>query len=123
MKSGRVSRNGTGEYRFRLRNLGHRPRARRVSRLADPSLMSWLAFSCSHFLLLNSTQRQFSFSFRTRFPRDLSVPPRLHNAPLQSGAIPSFRDQVARTSPVPCFADAVKHPKIRKQIIMFSTES
>ena len=58
------------------------------------------------------------FSFRPRFPRELSVPQRLRNARLQSGAVPSFREQVARTNPVPCFADAVKHPEIGKHIIV-----
>ncbi|KAN0115620.1 hypothetical protein V8E52_006739 [Russula decolorans] len=79
--------------------------------------MSWLASSRSYFLLLNSTRRQISFSFRPRSPRGLSVSQHLRNAPLQSGAVPSFREQVARTSPAPCFADAVKHPEIRKHII------
>ena len=80
--------------------------------------MSWLASSRSYFILLNSTRRQFSFSFRQRFPRDLSIPQRLRHARLQSGAVPTFREQVARTSPVPCFADAVKHPEIGKHIMV-----
>lgn len=80
--------------------------------------MSWLASSRPYFLLLHSTRRQFSFSFRPRLPRDLSIPQRLRNARLQSGAVPSFREQVARTSPVPSFADAVKHPEIGKHIIV-----
>ena len=85
----------------------------------ESSLMSWLASSRPYFLLLNSTRRQlFSFSFRPRFPRDLSAPQGLRNARLQSGAVPSFREQVARTSPVPCFADAVKHPQIGKHVIV-----
>jgi hypothetical protein len=85
---------------------------------SESSLMSWLASSRSYFLLLNSTRRQFSFSLRPRFPRGLSVPQRLRNAPLESGAVPSFREQVARTSPVPRFADAVRHPEIGKHVIV-----
>src|SRR6266851_7357918 len=80
--------------------------------------MSWLACSRTSFHLLNSTRRQFSFSFRSRFPRDLSVPPRLRNAHIQSRAVPSFQEQVARTNPVPCFADAVRHPQMGKHIIV-----
>src|SRR6266851_7298644 len=80
--------------------------------------MSWLACSRTSFHLLNSTRRQFSFSFRSRFPRDLSVPPRLRNAHIQSRAVPSFQEQVARTSPMPCFADAVRHPQMGKHIIV-----
>jgi rhomboid-like protein len=80
--------------------------------------MSWLASSRSYFLLLNSTRRQLSFSFRPRLPRDLSVSQHLRNVRLQSGAVPSFREQVARINPVPCFADAVKHPEIGKHIIV-----
>ncbi|KAH9962669.1 hypothetical protein BC827DRAFT_1129904 [Russula dissimulans] len=71
--------------------------------------------------LFNSTRRQFSLSFRPRFLRDVSVPPRLHNAHVQlgqSGPIPSFREQVARANPLPCFADAIRHPKIGKHIIL-----
>ena len=73
--------------------------------------MSWLSTSCTRVSspLFNSTRRQFSFSFRLRFPR---------NAPLQSGVVPSFREQIARASPVQSFADAVKYPVIGKHIIV-----
>ncbi|KAF8273187.1 hypothetical protein EI94DRAFT_56116 [Lactarius quietus] len=78
--------------------------------------MSWLSFSrarvCSP--LFNSTRRQFSFSFKHRFPRDS---PQLRNAPLQPGVVPSFREQIARASSVQSFADAVKYPVIGKHII------
>ncbi|KAH9987133.1 hypothetical protein BJV74DRAFT_774361 [Russula compacta] len=79
--------------------------------------MSWFACSRPSVHLLNYTPRPFSFSFRPRFPRNSSVPPRLRNAHLRPTAVPSFREQVARTSPLPCFADAVKHPEIGKHII------
>jgi hypothetical protein len=82
-----------------------------VACLESESLMSW--FACSRSFL-----RQFSSSSRLRFPRDLSVSPRSHNAHLQPGSVPSFRGQVARTNPLPCFADAVKHPEIGKHIIV-----
>ena len=76
--------------------------------------MSWLSFSRAS-PLFNSTRRQFSFSFKLRFPRES---PRLRNAPLQSEVVPSFREQIARASPVQSFADAVKYPVIGKHIIV-----
>ena len=114
---------GTENQGVRLCNLGYRKRkwhpSAQPSRVSESlSLMSWLACPRTSFHLLNPIRRQFSFSFRLRFPRDLSVPPRLRNAHLQSGAVPSFREQVARSSPVPCFADAVRHPEIGKHIIV-----
>ena len=72
------------------------------------SLMSWFHSS-------RSFLRHFSSSSRSRFPRDLSVSQRSHNA---QSSVPSFRGQVARASPLPCFADAVKHPEIGKHIIV-----
>ena len=53
-------------------------------RVLPVNLMSWLASSRSYFFLLNSTRRQFSFSFRPSFPRDLSIPQRLRNARLRA---------------------------------------
>ena len=86
--------------------------SRLKSRVSESeSLMSW--FACSRSFL-----RQFSSSSRSRFPRDLSVSHRSHNAQLQPGSIPSFRGQVARANPLPSFADAVKHPEIGKHIIV-----
>ncbi|KAI0280066.1 hypothetical protein BC826DRAFT_1077503 [Russula brevipes] len=79
--------------------------------------MSCFACSRPSFHLFNSARRQFSFSSRPHLPRDLSAPLRFRNAHIQSGAVPSFREQVARNSPLPCFADAVKHPEIGKHII------
>ncbi|KAH9167393.1 hypothetical protein EDB89DRAFT_129881 [Lactarius sanguifluus] len=82
-----------------------------MARLAGvASSMSWLSASCARVSspLFNSTRRPFSFSSKLRFPR---------NAPLQSGVVPSFREQIARTSPVRSFADAVKYPVIGKHII------
>ena len=108
---------------IRLCNSDYRKRkwhpSAQPSRVSESlSLMSWLACPRTSFHLLNPTRRQFSFSFRLRFPRDLSVPPRLRNPRLQSGAVPSFLEQVARSSPVPCFADAVRHPEIGKHIMV-----
>ena len=79
--------------------------------------MSWLSYSRARVSspLFNATRRQFSFSFKPRCPRDS---PRLRNAPLQSGVVPSFREQLARASPVQSFADAVKYPVIGKHIIV-----
>jgi hypothetical protein len=88
------------------------------SRAACMSPMSWLTSPRASSYLFNSTRHSFSFSFRPRFPRDLSTPPHPRNGPLRSGGVPSFREQVARASPVPCFADAVRHPGIGKHIIV-----
>lgn len=85
--------------------------------------MTWLACPRTSSFLLNSTRRHLSFSFRPRFPRDLTSPLRPRNAQLQSGGVPSFREQVARASPVPCFADAVRHPGIGKHIIVRQTDT
>ncbi|KAI0251414.1 hypothetical protein BJV78DRAFT_1126222 [Lactifluus subvellereus] len=76
--------------------------------------MSWFASCRTSFHPLNSARRQFSFSFKLRLPRDQ---PYLRNARLQSGGVPSFREQVARAIPVQSFADAVRYPAVGKHII------
>jgi hypothetical protein len=77
--------------------------------------MSWFASYRTSLHPLNSARRQFSFSSKLRFPRDQ---PYSRNAPLQSGAVPSFREQIARAIPVQSFADAVRYPAVRKHIIV-----
>ncbi|KAI0272754.1 hypothetical protein BC834DRAFT_817520 [Gloeopeniophorella convolvens] len=61
---------------------------------------------------IKPASRQFSFSFRSRFPREL------RNAPTQPGGAPSFREQVARaTNGVQSFAETVKRPVVGKHIL------
>ncbi|KAH9981014.1 hypothetical protein BGW80DRAFT_304415 [Lactifluus volemus] len=79
--------------------------------------MSWFAYCRRTTLRLpNPARRQFSFSFRPRFPRD---PSHLRNAPspLQATGVPSFREQIVRAIPVQSFADVVRHPAIGKHIL------
>ncbi|EIM86435.1 uncharacterized protein STEHIDRAFT_97071 [Stereum hirsutum FP-91666 SS1] len=66
----------------------------------------------------SSCYRPFSFTPNTRFIKPTRY---LRNVPPQSQlrpqAIPSFREQVARVTPIKSFADSIKRPKILKHII------
>ncbi|THH11871.1 hypothetical protein EW146_g7905 [Bondarzewia mesenterica] len=65
--------------------------------------------------------RSFTFSHNVRFLRftrslkDASIPP--------EKAIPSFREQVARTSPVKSFSETIKYPRIARNILFFLSAS
>ncbi|KAI0050946.1 hypothetical protein FA95DRAFT_1593565 [Auriscalpium vulgare] len=61
--------------------------------------------------------RHFSFSFRARFPRQTRSLSDVH--PPARSSIPSFREQVARASPVKSFTDAVRYPGVRGHILFF----
>jgi hypothetical protein len=90
-------------------------------RVASPiivSLMSWMVYCRTTLHPLNFARRQFSFSFRLRFPRDPSYLPNNAPLPLQTTGVRSFREQIARAIPVQSFADAVRHPAIGRHIIV-----
>ncbi|KAI0057211.1 rhomboid-domain-containing protein [Artomyces pyxidatus] len=78
--------------------------------------MIWCARVASSRAPLNLLSRHFSLSCRPRFPRSV------HDVPVQK-SVPSFREQVARVSPVKSFSEAVKHPVIGKHIVFVSAAS
>ena len=59
--------------------------------------------------------RSFTINQRLQLPRFAQT---LRNAYTPKNAVPSFREHVARTSPVKSFADSVKYPGVVKHIFV-----
>ena len=79
--------------------------------------MIWLhrAQTCHPPLARAHQFRSFTLNQRLQFPHFSRT---LRNAYSPKNAVPSFREHVARTSPVKSFADSVKYPGVLKHIFV-----